>query len=74
MSKISTNYRPLADPVGCWWGAYDNGEVWPVEILSANLFGVRVRATHEAAPQGEIVMSPARVYDSRFNRVMWGSA
>jgi hypothetical protein len=58
----------ISEPVGSWWGAFDNGEVWPVEVLSTNIFGTRVRATHDAAPQGEHVLHPQRVYDSNFNR------
>ena len=64
--------RPISDPVGSWWAAFDNGEVWPVEVIHANMFGTRVRPTHEAAPQGERTLAPSRVYDSNFNRPQWG--
>ena len=60
--------RPIDNPVGSWWAAFDNGEVWPVEVLRTNMFGTTVRATHDAAPQGEITFHPSRVYDSDFNR------
>lgn len=57
----------ISEPVGKWWAAFDNGEVWPVEVLTVTPFGTRVRATHEAAPQGEIVFHNSRVYDGEFN-------
>lgn len=66
--------RPINDPVGNWWAAFDDGTVWPVEVLHSNLFGTKVRATHDAAPQGEVVLSSQRVYDSDFNRPKWGTA
>lgn len=59
---------PISEPVGNWWAAFDDGSVWPVEVLSTNMFGTTVRSTHEAAPQGEIVLHPSRVYDAEFNR------
>jgi hypothetical protein len=32
----------ISKPVTCWWGAFDNGEVWPVEVLSiASAKGLR---------------------------------
>jgi hypothetical protein len=58
----------ISEPVGSWWAAFDNGEVWPVEVLSVNMFGTRVRPTHDSAPQGEAVFHNSRVYDSNFNR------
>ena len=58
----------ISEPVGNWWAAFDNGEVWPVEVISTNMFGTTIRATHDAAPQGELVVHPSRVYDSNFNR------
>jgi hypothetical protein len=64
MSKVA----PISEPVGSWWCAFDDGSVWPVEVLSTNMFGTRVRPTHEAAPQGEHLVHPSRVYDSEFNR------
>lgn len=66
------NLREIKNPVGYWWAAFDNGEVWPVEIIYANFFGTRVRSTHESAPQGEITLHPSRVYDGSFNRPKWG--
>ena len=69
---MQPKYRDIQDPVGSWWGAFDNGEVWPVEVIAVTMFGTRVRATHEAAPQGEITLSAARVYDGDFNRPRWG--
>ncbi len=66
--------RPIENPVGKWWAAFDNGEVWPVEIVHANIFGVMVRSTHEAAPQGEVLLHESRVYDSDFNKPKWGKA
>jgi hypothetical protein len=57
----------ISEPVGNWWGAFDNGEVWPVEVLHINLFGTKVRATHDAAPQGELWLHNSRVYDANFN-------
>lgn len=68
MNSTASKRRPLDSPVGNWWAAFDNGEVWPVEVLSTNMFGTRVVATHDAAPQGETVLHPSRVYDSDFNR------
>jgi hypothetical protein len=57
----------ITDPVGLWWAAFDNGEVWPVEVLHITPFGTRVRSTHEAAPQGEFTFHNSRVYDNDFN-------
>lgn len=71
---MSQKLRPIDDPVVCWWAAFDDGSVWPVEVLSANLFGVRVRATHDSAPAGEHVLHSSRVYDSDFNHPKWGRA
>jgi hypothetical protein len=57
---------------GNWW--LDEGEssgVWPCEVLSANVFGVRVRTTHEGSMYygDEIVVPHNRVYDSGFHHV-----
>ena len=58
----------ITKPVGRWWAAFDNGEVWPVDVLTVTPFGIRVQATHDAAPAGEHVLHTSRVYDSKFNR------
>jgi hypothetical protein len=72
--STSLKLRPINDPVGCWWAAFDNGEVWPVEVLRANFFGTTVRPTHASAPQGEVTLHASRVYDSKFNKPKWGRA
>lgn len=64
--------RAINDPVGRWWAAFDNGEVWPVEVVRANIFGTTVVATHDAAPQGEFTFHASRVYDSDFNQPAFG--
>ncbi len=57
----------ITKPVGNWWGAFDDGSVWPVEVLAVTQFGTRIRATHDAAPQGEQTLPNSHVYDSKFN-------
>lgn len=61
-------YRHVSSPEGLWWAAFDDGTVWPVEIVDLNIFGATVKSTHPAAPQGEVGVHQSRVYDSRFNR------
>jgi hypothetical protein len=72
MGAKATEFRAYDDPVGSWWGAYENGEVWPVEVIASNLFGTLARPTHDAAPPGERWFGPRAVYDSNFNRPKWG--
>jgi hypothetical protein len=68
----------LTNPVGNWWLAYDNDEVWPCDVLRPCVWPgtVVVVPTHEAAPDygSEIVVSCSRVYDSAFNRPKWITA
>ena len=60
----------IAAPEGRWWldeGA-DSG-VWPCDVLSMNVFGVRVRPTHDGSMYfGETIVVPRnRVHDNAFN-------
>jgi hypothetical protein len=63
----------MIEPIeGRWW--LDEGQasgVWPCEVLDVNIFGVRVRPTHEGSLYyGEtIIVDHNRVYDGGFNRV-----
>jgi hypothetical protein len=59
----------IVEPVGRWWLAYDDGAVWPCDVLSVNHFAVTVRPVHPAPDAGvERAVAPSRVYDSKFNR------
>lgn len=59
-------------PVGRWWLTYDDGAVWPCEVLGPTVFFVghwRVRAVEPAPDAGETRVEPAgRIIDSAGNR------
>ena len=56
--------EPSGSPT--WWGAFDDGTVWPVVVLDINIFGTLVRSTHKSGPAGEIWLHQSRVYDNKF--------
>jgi hypothetical protein len=50
-----------------WWLAYDDGTVWPCEIVGPTIFPghIQVRALYPAPNAGEVTIEPRqRVYDA----------
>lgn len=59
--------RPIDNPIGRWWGAFEDGSVWPVRVLHVTPFGTIVEPEHAAAPQGRVTLASRAVYDADFN-------
>ena len=59
----------IVPPVGCWWLAYEDGCVWPVEVLRPAIAGqFWVLPVHPAPDAGTERLEPrSRIYDSHFN-------
>lgn len=52
-----------------WWCAYDDGTVWPCEVLNTGIFGTTVRALYPAPDAGEVrTVDQRAVYDGNFKR------
>lgn len=60
---------PVTSPVGRWWLAYDDGTVWPIEIIAPSMIGEwRVRPVHPAPDAGQERYEPTgRIFDADFN-------
>lgn len=57
-------------PHGRWWLAYDDGAVWPCEVLDVGIFPGywAVRPVAPAPDAGEIRYEPSRrIFDSALN-------
>lgn len=58
-------------PNGCWWLSYNDGTVWPCEVVSSAVFpGYWIVAPQAPAPDaGESRVEPTgRIIDSAGNR------
>lgn len=61
---------PTNTPVGRWWLAYDDGAVWPCDVVGPGGWPgtIRVRPVHPAPDAGTArLVSRRHVYDSAFN-------
>lgn len=60
----------ISPPVGRWWLTYDDGTVWPCEVLGTIFPGHwRVRAVEPAPDAGATRVEPTgRIIDSAGNR------
>lgn len=58
-----------APTVGHWWLTYDDGAVWPCEVLRPSIAGQWVVCPLPPAPDAgaERVEPRGRIYDSAFN-------
>jgi hypothetical protein len=65
-----TTREPIPAPVGNWWLAYEDGTVWPCEVLAFGImFMVEVRPVGPAPDAGQTRWVQRRnVYDAAFNR------
>ena len=57
MSRTAESQK-ICEPVGKWWAAFDDGSIWPVEVLSTNIFGRLVRATAPKRAAGRVRFPP----------------
>ena len=59
---------PVTSPEGRWWCAYEDGTVWPCDIISIGVFGVSLTPLRPAPDAGQRRVVPlARVYDNAFD-------